>query len=122
MPFVFVFLGGGFGSLCRYGIARLMEPWETAFPYATLTANALSCIVLGVLIALAIKSELSESVKLFAVVGFCGGFSTYSTFTKETWQLIEGGNLWLAAVHVIGNLIVCLACLGMGLWVGRSFF
>lgn len=121
MSFVWVFLGGGLGSLCRYGISRMMAGWSTVFPYATLTANALSCIVLGALVALALKSDLSAGVKLFAMVGFCGGFSTYSTFTNETWQLMEGGDLWLAGLNVLGNLFVCLLCIGIGLWLGRSF-
>jgi len=121
MAFVWVFLGGGLGSLCRYSIARLLAPWQAIFPYATLTANALSCIVLGAFVALALKSQISEPVKLFAMVGFCGGFSTYSTFTNETWQLLEGGSLSLAALNVLGNLFLCLACIGLGLWLGRNW-
>jgi len=120
MPLIWVFLGGGLGSLCRYGISRYFAQWQPAFPYATLTANALSCIVLGTLVALALKSNLSDAFKLFAMVGFCGGFSTYSTFTNETWQLIEGGNLSLVALNVVGNLLLCLACIGLGLWLGRN--
>lgn len=121
MPFVWVFLGGGLGSLCRYGISRVLAPWQSIFPYATLAANALSCIVLGAFVAFTLKSQLNESLKLFAMVGFCGGFSTYSTFTNETWQLLEAGNLSLAALNILGNLFVCLACIGLGLWLGRSF-
>lgn len=116
-----VFLGGGLGSLFRYGITRLMANYSTNFPYATLTANALSCIVLGFGAYLVQDNAawLTPSVRLFLLVGFCGGFSTYSTFTNETYQLIQSEDWTLAAINIFGNLLVCLIGLVIGIQLGK---
>lgn len=114
MSYLSVFLGGGFGSVCRYGIAKLLAPYQYVFPYATLLANILSCIILGYFTAWALKSELSESFKVFFMVGFCGGFSTFSTFTNETIQLLQAGNIFYAFANILLNIILCIIAIYIG--------
>lgn len=121
MNLLMVFLGGGLGSLCRYGIALGVKPMELVFPYATLIANALSCIVLGAFVALANTDLLNDHFKLMVMTGFCGGFSTYSTFTNETYQLFEAGNYTFALLNIFGNLFLCLLCIFIGLQIGKQF-
>jgi len=115
MNLVWVFIGGGLGSLCRYSIARLMLSYKLDFPLATFVANVISCIVLGYLIGLTLKDGLSENMKLLLMTGFCGGFSTFSTFSAESFQLLQNGNISTAMLYIGGSLVVCLVCIWLGL-------
>ncbi|MCB0524318.1 MAG: CrcB family protein, partial [Saprospiraceae bacterium] len=85
------------------------------FPWATLVANGLACIVLGSLVGLEINGNLSDSRRLLLTTGFCGGFSTFSTFTAETWYYLQNGQYNTAAVNIIGNLLLCFICLVLGM-------
>lgn len=112
-----IFLGGGAGSVCRYGVYQVMANWMgKAFPYGTLVANVLSCIALGLILSVAWKSE-QEAWKLMLAVGFCGGFSTFSTFSLESVELIKNGLVWAA----IGNVLISiLACFGIIYFLVRN--
>ena len=115
MNLLWVFLGGGLGSLCRYGIARMMTNYKMDFPIATFTANVISCVILGFLIGLTLKDGLSDNQKLFLMTGFCGGFSTFSTFSAESFQLIESGNITTALMYIGASILVCLVCIWIGI-------
>ena len=115
MNYIFVFLGGGLGSICRYGIAHFMSGHKILFPWATLLANVLACFVLGMLTAWAMKNKLSDGLAFFLMVGFCGGFSTFSTFTNETFHLMASAE-WAKALANVGlSLLVCLVSLYFGM-------
>lgn len=113
--FLLVFLGGGLGSICRYGIARLLQAQVWDYPLATFIANALACIVLGALMGLSLKGDLSNPAKLLLMTGFCGGFSTFSTFSAETFELLQAGNYVYALANVGISIVVCLFCILIGL-------
>ena len=115
MNLVWVFVGGGLGSLCRYSIARLMANYEMDFPLATFIANVISCIILGYLVGLTLKDGLSENMRLLLMTGFCGGFSTFSTFSAESFQLLQNGNIGTAMLYIGVSIIVCLICIWIGL-------
>lgn len=114
MPFLYVFLGGGLGSIARYGISKLLSSYELNFPLATLIANILACIILGYLSAYAGKHGIPDSVRYTLMVGFCGGFSTFSTFSNETFKLLEQGQLATAAFNISLSLVTCL----LGIYIG----
>ncbi len=113
--FLLVFLGGGIGSAARWGLSLAIQPLLARFPWATLISNALACFVIGILLGHQLYSGLVEQRRLLLIVGFCGGFSTFSNFTAESFQLWQGGQQTLAAANVLGSLVLCFACLLLGL-------
>lgn len=113
--FLLIFIGGGLGSMCRYGIARLLQAQHWDFPLATFIANALACILLGALVGLSLKGDMSSTYKLILMTGFCGGFSTFSTFSSETFQLLQAGNYVYALANIGLSILVCLFCIFIGL-------
>ena len=122
MHYLWVFIGGGLGSICRYGIARLLAEQEYIFPWATLIANVLSCIALGFLVSLSLKDAISQPYRVLLMTGFCGGFSTFSTFTNETYQLLIAGDHFYALMNVGGSILICLICIWIGMKIGENFF
>lgn len=115
LQLLYVFIGGGLGSICRYGISVFFAQYKTAFPYATLVANILSCIILGYFIGSALKTELPSSTKLLIMTGFCGGFSTFSTFSAETFKFFENGNYGTAFLYIGASVFLCLCCIFIGM-------
>ena len=113
-----VFIGGGLGSLCRWGLSLAIQPLLPRFPWATLAANGLACFIMGILMGHQLATGVVEERRLLFAVGFCGGFSTFSTFTAETFHLWQGNQPYLAAANVLGSLLVCFACLLLGVKVG----
>lgn len=108
---LFVFLGGGIGSLVRYGISEaLKNNFKSVFPLATFCSNVLSCIVLALVVGyLGSKVSENSSLKMFVVVGFCGGFSTFSTFSFETVELMRTGNMMIAILNILISVAACTA-------------
>lgn len=118
LNFLYVFVGGGLGSICRYGLARWMVHYKLDFPLATFSANVLACFVLGYLVNLKINNGISPGFQLLFMTGFCGGFSTFSTFTAETHHLFQGGLIGQGMLYVAASLLVCLLSLYAGIRLG----
>jgi len=107
-----IFLGGGLGSVARFLTGRgMMRLLPGSFPLGTLAANILSCIVLGLLVWFIAKDGMKPWWISFAVIGFCGGFSTFSTFSYETVKLLQDGHFVMAIANVLISLVVCLVIL-----------
>lgn len=118
--FFLVFVGGGLGSISRYALYLALLPWQARFPWATLAANTLACVVLGAVLGSHWAGHLSDQRRLLLATGFCGGFSTFSTFTADSWQLYQNGQAWVALTNVALNLLLCFACLLLGLKLTAS--
>lgn len=115
MNMLAIFLGGGLGSLARYGISRLSQEYlKTNFPLGTLISNILSTTLLALFVYYLIrKNPENKILTLFLATGFCGGFSTFSTFSFETFELIKSGNTGIALINIAVSIGVCLLLLYM---------
>lgn len=115
IAFLLVFVGGGLGSVSRYLISIWLWPIQSRFPWATFVANALACLLLGYWMGLHHAGNISEQRRLLLATGFCGGFSTFSTFTAESLRLWQSGQQAAAMLYVFISLTVCLVFLFLGL-------
>ena len=110
MNLLLVFLGGGLGSVSRCGVSILMSKYyQGSLPLATFASNVISCLVLLGVVSFMTNGTLDNRyLRPAIVIGFCGGFSTFSTFSFETVQLIKNGSHLAAVGNVIISVVVCL--------------
>ena len=107
--------GGALGSVGRYLLGFLPVPHE-GFPFITLGINILGAFLIGLVIAFAGKHGGADPRWiLFLQVGFCGGFTTFSTFSNETFLLIQNGRILSAAVYILLSVVLCVCAV----WGGR---
>ena len=107
MNYFYVFVGGGIGSILRFLVQKLM-PASTDFPIGTLIANVASCFLFGLVVGIFAKGQLTDAQKLFMTTGLCGGFSTFSAFSAESFLLLEGGNYGYFLLNIIGSVLLCM--------------
>ena len=96
-----VALGGALGSSLRYLISKFIAGyWTTTFPMATFAVNILGCLLIGLLTGLVAEGILSQDMKFLLVTGFCGGFTTFSTFANESLSLMRPGEILTSALYI----------------------
>ena len=116
--FFYVFFGGGLGALCRYGITLISNKPSNGFPLSTFIANVISSLILGFFMSFFINQDPAGRMRLLWMTGFCGGFSTFSTFSAENFQLIEQGQYGMAFFYMSLSFIVCVLCIFLGWKLG----
>ena len=115
--------GGAIGSLARYWLSLLAAPMSGVLPWGTILINVIGSFVIGATAALALnpaRAPISETARVFVMVGLCGGFTTFSAFSLQTFELLRVGAGGRAAVNVGLSVAACLAATAAGYWaVGK---
>ena len=120
--FLWVALGGSLGAVARYGAGELIRSHysESAWPIATLSVNVLGSLGIGIVFVLLERHCVHEAARLVLLVGFLGAFTTFSTFSIETINLIEQGYVIKAIVNVLASVILCVLAAWVGLLIARQ--
>lgn len=105
---LFVFIGGGLGSILRFIIAKELN---TTFPYGTLLVNVLGAFLIGLFYAFFEKELISNTNRLLLIVGFCGGFTTWSSFAFEKFGMLKDGNLFGFTLYIATSILLSLLAL-----------
>lgn len=118
---IYVFIGGGLGSLFRYGIGNYFSSTNNDFPFGTFIANFIACLILGILMGMQLKNNLQSSSSLLLITGFCGGFSTFSTFSHDALKLFENQQYGLGLLYIGGSVIIGLLAVYLGIKIYCTF-
>ena len=117
--FLWVALGGSLGAIARYGAGELIRAYysESTWPIATLSVNVLGSLGIGIVFVLLERHCVHEALRLVLLVGFLGGFTTFSTFSLELLLMMERGEWTLSVGYAFISLISCFA----GVYLGAQF-
>jgi len=121
MHVLLIALGGSIGAVARYGLSGLVQRFTSPyFPFGTFTVNIVGCLVFGILAGIAEQRfALGPQARAFLLIGVLGGFTTFSSFTYETFQLLRDAEIARAALNAFGQVIVGLVALWAGFVVAR---
>lgn len=113
--------GGGLGSISRYLTSLIVNRhFQSTFPFATFAVNIIGCLIIGLLLGLFEKQQLSyPDLKFLFITGFCGGYTTFSTFASENVNLLQSGNTWIAFSYIAASVIFSLFAMAMGLMLAK---
>jgi CrcB protein len=112
--------GGAAGAVLRFALARAAAAWSRTVPAGTLAANALACLIVGLVAGVGARAPASPLATALLATGLAGGLSTFSTFAYETLLALQGGGAGPALWNALLNLAAGLAAVGAGIWVGRA--
>ncbi len=121
MKYFLVGLGAAFGGTFRFWLSNFIYKFLPAvFPYGTLGVNILGSFILGIIIFyFDDRNLLSPNIKLFLTIGFCGGFTTFSTFSFETFKLMQDSEFLFAALNIFLNLILCIGSIVAAYFISK---
>lgn len=115
-----VFVGGGLGSVARYLLGKWLNNLETDIPYGTMLSNVLGSLLIGFVLGYLSKtSSVSETQTLLIATGFCGGFTTFSTFAYENHLFLKNGDYFSFLPYTLGSLIIGFSAVFLGLYLSK---
>ena len=117
MPYIWVTLGSALGGVLRYAITRATISISGGFPLGTVLINILGSFVIGYFGTLTLQSgryPLSDNLRLFVMVGICGGFTTFSSFSLQTFDLMRSGQWGRATANVVFSVVLCISAVAAG--------
>ncbi len=117
---LYIFIGGGFGSVLRFLMSNYTQKlWNiNTFPMGTFAVNIIGCFLMGILTAFFIK--IDHNLKFLLITGFCGGFTTFSTFSAENISLWQNGEYFILILYVVLSVILGMGAVYLGLNVARN--
>ena len=121
MRYLMVFIGGGTGALARYaGSAAIMTRFGGKFPLGTLIVNVTGCFLIGFLMTLFTERlDLDPNWRLLLVVGFLGGYTTFSSFEWETFSAVREGGFWIGMLNVVSSIILGYVAVWLGCMLAK---
>ncbi|MDD7913473.1 fluoride efflux transporter CrcB [Polaribacter ponticola] len=115
---LFVFIGGGFGSVLRFLIGKWLNNSEGNFPLGTFVANVLGSLLIGVILGYVAKNDaINQNHTLLLATGFCGGFTTFSTFAYENQVFLKSGDFTSFAFYTIASFVVGFLAVFAGIYL-----
>lgn len=112
-----VMIGGAVGSLARYVLSVLALPISGTLPWGTILINVIGSFIIGLFGTLTLadgRYPASESMRLFVMVGLCGGFTTFSSFSLQTLELLRNGAIVRASANVVASVVLCVVAVAVG--------
>ena len=116
-----IFIGGGIGSVLRYLTCVVMlQCFNTSLPAATFVVNFVGSLILGLLFAIFVdRPEINPALKVALTVGFCGGLTTFSTFSFELFEMIRNAEFIQAIVYTLLSVIICIVAVSLGVYLAK---
>ncbi len=117
MSYVWVALGSALGGVARYALTRMAISVSTNLPWGTIAVNIIGCFIIGFFGTITLATgrfPVSESARIFVMVGICGGFTTFSSFSLQTLELLRSGAWGRAAANVLLSVLLCLLAVAAG--------
>lgn len=119
-PFIAIFIGGGLGSVMRYGLQLMLHerivPYN--FPWATFSVNVVGSFLIGLFYAVSAKFNISDEVRLFLTAGLCGGFTTFSTFSNDSVAMMKHGDGTLCIIYILLSVVAGMMACWLGAYTG----
>lgn len=116
-----VFIGGGTGSVARYLLGKYLNSTTTGIPYGTFAANVLGSLLIGIILGWALKNNsLSSNTALLLATGFCGGFTTFSTFAYENHVFLKSGDFLTFALYAIASFALGILAVFGGMEIAKA--
>ncbi len=115
-----VFAGGGLGSVCRYLLGKWLNNLENAIPYGTMLANIVGSLLIGIILGYTAKnSSFSSNYTLLLATGFCGGFTTFSTFAYENHLFLKNGDYFSFLPYMLLSLLLGIIAVFVGVYLSK---
>lgn len=118
--FILVFVGGGLGSMLRFWVSKQLNPYFSNFYIGTFTVNCVGCLLIGILMGLSMKNNLlTPNQTLLATTGFCGGFTTFSTYALESHTLLKDISIPHFALYTFSSIAIGILAIAIGFWLSK---